>query len=209
MSTQPQVNVAALWKYVSDQMKNHITLPSLWRALEAAVPLTIENDELILGFAGEAAPQAGVLQNNQYRNMLEQLIENATRRRLKLRFISGDTLADWEAEKARVVEAQRLQSQTREKLQREMEAGNTWDAVGESLIRTLANLPGRAFPSVQGRFLEEVVATLAEAYGRLMPESPAENDERSYSRSLDRLSERLGVPATVIAYQVHLRRKGS
>lgn len=207
MSTQPQINVAALWKYVSDHMKNQITLPSLWRALEAAVPLTIENDEFILGFAGEAAPQAGILQNNQYRNMLEQVIESATRRRLKLRFISGDTLADWEAEKARVVEAQRLQQQSREKIQREMEAGNTWDAVGESLIRKLANQAGRAFPSVQGRFLEEVVATLAEAYARLMPETPGENDERAFSRSLDRLSERLGVPAPIIAHLVYQRRK--
>lgn len=208
MSTQPSINVVALWKYVSDHMKNQITLPSLWRALEAAVPLTIENDEFIIGFAGEAAPQAGILQNNQYRNMLEQVIEAATRRRLKLRFISGDTLDDWEAEKARVLEAQKLQIQSRQRLQQEIEAGNTWDAVGESLIRKLANLQGRAFPSVQGRFLEEVIATLAEAYGRLMPENPAENDERSYSRSLDRLSERLGVPATFIAYQVYLRRKG-
>ena len=43
MST-PQIDLNALWKYVTDQVKQRTTLPSLWRSMEGARPLTIEND---------------------------------------------------------------------------------------------------------------------------------------------------------------------
>ncbi len=209
MSTQPQVNVAALWKHIADQMKNQEMRPSLWHALEAARPLTIENDEFVIGFAGEAAPQAGILNENRYRNMMEQLLEAATRRRLRLRYISGDTLQDWDAEKARVAEAARLQEQSRQKIQLEQQAGTSWEAVTENLIRQWGELPGRSFASVQGRFLETAIAGLVEAYGRLMPAKPTEADERTYSRALERIGDRIGVPAAVIGYHVHLKLKKS
>lgn len=209
MSTQPQVNVAALWKYVADQMKNQEMRPSLWQALEAARPLTIENDEFIVGFTGEAAPQAGILNEKRYRNMMEQLLESATRRRLRLRYISGDTPQDWEAEKARMAESARLNAQTRQKIHEEQQAGTSWEAVTENLIRQWGELPGRSFSSVQGRFLEKAIEGLAEAYGRLMPANPSEADERTYSRALERIGDRIGVPAAVIGFHVHLRLKGS
>ena len=51
----------------------------------------------------------------------------------------------------------------------------------------------------------KVQARLAEAYGRLMSDPPAELEERNYSRALERLAERVGVPSSLIAYLVHTR----
>ena len=71
------------------------------------------------------------------------------------------------------------------------------------VLRRWSALPNKALPSVQGPFLEEAIRILLEARGRLMPEKPSELDERGYSRALDRLSERIGVAPTMIAYLVH------
>lgn len=205
--SQPQIDVRALWAYVTEQVKKEITLPSLWRSLEAARPVTLENEELVVGYPLQAADLQGLLMDARNRNSLEQIIERATRRRIRLRVIQGDTLEDWEAEKARDAESIRLMNQRRQQTTRAAAAAGTWDAVGEALIRKLTALPNRTLSSVQGRFLEQALTELVDAYDRLMPESPAEMDERSYSRALERFSERCGVPAAMLAYMVEQRRR--
>jgi hypothetical protein len=201
----PRIDVKALWGYVVDQVKARIALPALFRALEAARPITVEGDELILGFGGEGSQHRGLLMDNRYLNLIEQILEAGTRRRLKIRIIEGETLQDWESVKQMEGEAVRLQQQTRRQFQQQTAAGATWEDVSEQVVRKLSDMPNRALASVQGRFLEDALEILAEAYGRLMPASPSELEERSYSRALDRFSERVGVPASLLAHMVHLR----
>ncbi|MGV3720226.1 MAG: hypothetical protein ACO1SX_04880, partial [Actinomycetota bacterium] len=172
MST-PQIDLNALWKYVTDQVKSRTTQPSLWRSMEGARPLTIEDEELILGYQAELSMQAGLMMDVQNKNLIEQVIESATRKRLRIRVIDGETLADWEAYKQQQVEAKRLQEQARLQYQQQMKSGVSWDAVAEQLVRKYSNTPNRTLSSVQGRYLDEAVETLAEAYGRLMGDSPS------------------------------------
>ena len=208
MSQAPGVNVTALWRWVTDQMKARTTQPALWRALEAAIPITVEGEELVIGYSTAAADQKGLLMDSRTQNTIEQVIEQGTRRRFRLRLIEGESLQDWEVEKQREVEGARLIQQSRRQYDQETAAGATWEAVGEQVIRSLSAIPNRALASVQGRFLEEAVTVLAEGYTRLMPEPLEEQHERSYSRVLERLSERLGVPSPIIAYLVHMQVKG-
>ncbi|HTE21019.1 MAG TPA: hypothetical protein VK689_21850, partial [Armatimonadota bacterium] len=196
----------ALWKYVTDRVKDEITLPSLWRAMEAARPLTIENDELVLGYSVTTADQRGLLLDNRHRNVIELAIEKATRKRLRLNIIIGETLEDWEAMKVQQAEAARMQTQAREQYRQQTESGQSWDAVGEQLVRKYGSLANRALPSVQGRFLDEALGVLVEAQARLEGKEASEQEERSYSRVLDRIAERVGVPSAMIAYLVHTRR---
>jgi hypothetical protein len=169
--------------------------------MEAARPIVIEGEELILGFSGAEGHQSGLLLDARNRNVIEQVIERATRKRLRLRVITGETLQDWEAYRASQAEAARLQQQSREQYQKRTEAAQTWDAVAELLIRKFSGLEHRNLASVQGAYLAESVEVLAEAYGRLMS-APSEMDERNYSRALDRVSERVGVSSSLIAYLV-------
>lgn len=207
MSDGTQVNLQALWRYVTEQVKARVVRPNLWRAMEAAKPLTIENDELILGFEAARAHEGTQITDNQTRNLIEQTLESATRRRLKVRIIQGDSLADWDAMKAAQAEAAKLQEQSRLQYQRQTEAGTSWEAVSEQLVRRFAALPNHGLTSVQGRYLDEAVSLMAEAYGRLMPETPTEQDERNYTRALERLAERVNVAGPMIGYLVHTRRK--
>lgn len=202
MSQAPQIDANALWQYVVQQIKQRVSLPHVWRAVEAARPIVVEGDLLILAYGTETAHQAGLLADNRYRIMIEQTLQAATHRPLRFRVINGETPADWEAVKAAEAEAVRLQAETKQQRQTRLDAANTWEAVGEGLIRKFGGLNNRGLASVQGRYLTEAVAALAEAYARLMPETPQETDERAYTRVLERISERTGVAAAMIGYLV-------
>jgi len=200
------IDLNALWQYVTNQVKNQITLPSLWRSMEAARPLTIDDDTLVLGFVAAEAHQMGLLMDNKHRNIIEQCLHQATRLRLKIHPMAAESVADWEAYKLTLSEGARLSREAKEQFQQRAEAGQTWDAVGEQLVRKFSATANRGLASVQGRYLNEAVDVLAEAYGRLMPADPDEQAERNYSRALERVSERVAVPSAVIAQMVLVRR---
>jgi hypothetical protein len=202
MSQAPQIDLNALWKYVTDQVKARTTLPGLWRAMEAARPITIESDELVIGFDSGTVHQSHLLLDNRFRNTIEQTLQAATRKRLTLRTIIGETIADWETYKAQQVEAARLEAESREHYHQKVESGESWDAVGEQCVRKIGALPNRNLGSVQGRVLVEIVEVLAEAHPRLVSDPPTELDDRSYTRALERIAERVSVPSAVIAYLV-------
>jgi hypothetical protein len=203
----PNIDLNALWNYVTAQVKGQITLPSLWRSMEAAKPLAVDGDILVLGYPAAEAHQMGLLLDNRHRNVIEQCLEQATRVRLKIHPLAAETVAEWEAHKTAQAEGVRLQQQAREQFQQRAEAGQTWDAVGEQLVRRFSALQNRGLASVQGRYLEDSLDVLAEAFGRLMPADADENTERGYSRVLDRIAERVNVPAALIAQMVLARRK--
>jgi len=205
MSQPEPIDLAALWRYVTDRLKERVTLPPLWRAMEAARPIALEDDELILGFGVGAGHQSGMLLESATRNTIEQLLEAATRRRLRIRVIGGDTPADWEAVKAAQAEAVKLAQQQQRPSTAPVAPAESWDAVADQALRRLAALDHRGLASIQGRFIEEAVALFAEAYPRLMPEEAPEQEERLYSRALVRVSERVGVPAALLAYLVRTR----
>jgi hypothetical protein len=209
MSVQPSVDLNALWKYVTDKVKQQLTVPALWRAMEAAKPLMLDDDVLVLGFAPMEAHQAGLLMDTRHKNLIEQVLESATRKRLLIHAMAAESPAEWEAQKAARVEGQKLQEQAREQFRKDAEAGDTWEAVSEQLVRKFGGLQNRGLASVQAVFLDEAVAALAEAYGRLMPELPDEHAERAYSRALERVSERVLVPSASIGQLVIARRRSA
>lgn len=209
MSQTPSIDLNALWKYVTDRVKAQVTMPGLWRAMEAAKPVALDGDLLVMGFGPSEGHQGGLLMDHRHKNMIEQVLEQATRKRLRLHVMAGETLEEWEAYKAAQVEAVKLQQQAKQQFQAEAEAGQSWEAVGEQLIRRFSGMTNRGLASVQARFLDDAIDTLAEAYGRLMPADPDEHAERNYSRALERVSERVGVPAAMIGQLVIAKRRRS
>jgi hypothetical protein len=107
----------------------------------------------------------------------------------------------------KATEAETARQLQQQKAARPVETGaaNTWDQVGEDLIRRLTGLPNRGLVAVQAEYLEQAYPLLVEAYRRLMPAQPAETDYRAYSRVLERLGERLGLPGLTLAWEVRQR----
>jgi hypothetical protein len=114
-----------------------------------------------------------------------------------LRVIDGTEQADWEVEKRRDAEKQRLNEQSLNKMRAELQSKVSWDAVFEQLSRKYAAVPNKSLPQNRARFFEEAVALLAEA--RQGQATWDDLGERNFARCLERLSQYADVPSTIVA----------
>jgi hypothetical protein len=216
MSQVRRIDVNKLWKWVIEQVKAETQTPGLWRSMEAASPIVVEDDEVVLGFSIAHAQLRGLLLDKRHQRMIEQIIERGVQRKLRLRIIDGETLADWETHKENERVASELAQSNRAKPKAAPAVSigaeddgdhSSWEGFAEQVTRRISAIPTRNLPSVQGRVLLETVDALVEAYPRFMPTRPSEGDERAFSRTLDRVGERLGTPSAVLAYLVYSRLK--
>lgn len=194
-----------LWHATVEKVKVRLVLPSVWRAMEAARPLTIEGDNLVLGFAASRSHEGSLLLDSKNNNIIERALEEEAGRTLRLRLIEGETLEDWQVARRRDEEAAALQKAAAERRRREASVEHGWDGVTERLTRRYAEMPLRQLPQMQALYLEEAVTVLADAVRRLLGDNAAEIDQRSYARVLDKVADRAQVPAAMVAWLVRQR----
>jgi hypothetical protein len=195
--------VRRIWDGTVEKVKVRLVLPGVWRAMEAAVPLTIEGETLVLGFSPSQSHQGGLLRDAKTNNIIERAVEEEAGRYLRVRIIEGASLEDWEITKRRDQEAVNLQKAAQERRQRDQSADQGWDGVIEQVTRKYAEMPMRQLPQMQALYLEESVNLLTAAVRRLLGDNPTELDHRSFARALDRIADRAQVPAALVAYLVH------
>jgi hypothetical protein len=191
-----------LWRGALEKVKVRLVLPGVWRAMEAARPLVVEGDLLVLGFPASVAHEGGLLRDSKNSNVIERALEEEAGRPLRMRLIEGDTVEDWRAYQHRDAEAAALQKAAQERRRRDSSVEQGWDAVGERLIRRYDEMPMRQLPQIQALYLEEAVAVLTEAARRLLGENASEVDHRSFARVLDKVADRAQVPAALVAWLV-------
>ncbi len=216
MSKQPKslpaVDLRQSWDQATEMVKKRVVMPALWRAMEAARPLVLDRYDYVVGFAGvDEALHAHLLQEVRYRNIIEQCLTDITTQMLTLRVISGTTVEEWEEIKTVEAEAAKLRTEVHRR-QSPAEGGTlTWDSLSEQLTRRFSDMTGRQMPSTQAEYLDHAVGEIAKAYPNLMAagEEASETDRRGYSRVLERISDRVGVPAAMIGYLVQQRRRQS
>jgi hypothetical protein len=198
----------AIWGQVTEAVKQRLVMPSLWRAMERGVPLLINGNELVIGYAVEQTTDSHLVMDTRYKNVIEQCIAASAPQPLVLRAIVGTTLEDWEQILEVEREAVRMRAAGRqEAVARSTDA--TWDGVWDQLGRRYSTLSSRQSPALQGEFLDYCVDELAKAYPKLMGSAgePPEAEVRNYGRVLDRIADRTAVPAPLIAYLVCARRR--
>jgi hypothetical protein len=200
-------DVERLWKATTEKVKVRLVLPGVWRAMEAARPLTIEDGFFIIGFPPARSHEGGLFRDAKTNNIIERALEEEAGRNLRLRIIEGETLADWEQVKLRDVEAQNLQRAAAERRKREASVEQGWDGIMERVSRRYAEIPLRQLPQMQALYMEESIGILADAASRLLGENAAEVDHRSFARAIERVADRAQVPAAVIAYLIRQKSK--
>ncbi len=195
-------DIEQIWKGTLEKIKVRLVMPGVWRAMEAARPLVIENGILVLGFPASRSHEGGLLKDSKTNNIIERALEEEAGQPLRLRTIEGETLDDWQTAKLRDEQATALQRAAAEKRRREQSADQGWDGIIERLTRQYADMPMRQLPQMQAIYLDEAIRLLADAARRLLGDSPAEADQRSFARALDRVADRTQVPAAIVAYLV-------
>ncbi len=89
-----------IWARVFQIVRQNLAVPTVWLAMQAVRPLTIDGNYFVAGLPRKDEHFAAHLQDNSASTAIEDALRSVTGRILAFRLISGDTLADWEAQKA-------------------------------------------------------------------------------------------------------------
>ena len=90
-----------IWARAFDKVRAELDVPTVWLAMQAAKPLTIDGNYFVAGLSHQDQYLASHLQAHQATLAVEEALREITGRILAFRLIEGEALADWEEQKAR------------------------------------------------------------------------------------------------------------
>lgn len=196
---------AEVWKAALPTVLKGVSGRGVWAALNAVVPITIEDDQLIVGISGADSELAGHLRLPPIKRIMEIAVSQVVGKPYGVRLIDGTELADYELVKRRDQERRRLQEVEMTKMRVEMTAKASWDSVYEQLGRRFAAMTGKSLPQNRARFYEEALELVVEA--RRQMATFDDLGERNFARCLERIAQYAEVPSTLVGVQV-LQRSG-
>jgi len=189
------------------------------QAMQATVPIVLDDDTLVLTMAGSERHLAGHMETAANRNSILNALELVAGRRLDFRVIDGTTQEEWE-------QLKRVQEQARSRrtgpASPETAPGgaaspstkssdSAWDELIQRMHRTYQQLPKRQHPQAKSRYIREVLGWIAGADEELRLREGVDEDvhERMLARAIERLSAIVDLPAVVLALELDaLRRAG-
>lgn len=207
MSEQPDLK--ALWADVITKVKEGDINLSLWDALAAAVPLVIEGDQFVVGFAPVNMKHSGYLQSPGNAAVLRHAVESVAGRRLQLLPIEGDSLEAWERYKSRMQAAASNTSAVAAGA-KQRSAAEAWVEFGGKVRGLYYEMAGRERPVLQAEYLVKVIPMIARTEEELRERQPdaGELHDTEINKMIDRISSLCSVPPALIALE-YLRYKGS
>ncbi len=181
------------------------------QAMQAAIPITLDEDLLVLTMPGSERHLAGHLETASNRNSILNALELVTGRRIGFRVIDGSTVEDWEQLKA-------AEQQQRKKSRQEGQEASSpvppaagpaaagsdpWNEIIQQMHRRYHELTRRQQPQAKARFCREVLIRIiqTEEELRVAGEQDEETHERNLARVLDRLATVLEVPGVVVGLE--------
>lgn len=197
--------IADIWARTTNQVKQNVISPPLWRALSQTVAVTWEGDNFVIGFTNFDGTAAGQLNSTQYRAEIERLLRSFTGSpNLRLRVIEGSDIADWEHLKQRDAAAAVQQAEQFQKRTVEASAFGTWDEVYDQISRLWASSEHRSLPTGRARYLRRALVMLTKAMdGGLYPPEGTDVDEpteRGLARVIDRIASLSNTDAVIVAH---------
>jgi len=96
-----------IWNKAFDIVRREVAVPTVWLAMQAARPLTIDGNYFVAALPADESYLAGHLQDNQATTAIEEALREVTGRILAFRLITGEALADWDDQKAREASSSR------------------------------------------------------------------------------------------------------
>ncbi|MBN1458259.1 MAG: J domain-containing protein [Armatimonadetes bacterium] len=190
------------------------------QAMQAAIPITLDEDILVLSMPGSERHLSGHMDTAANRNSIVNALELVTGSRVDFRLIDGSSVEDWQRlkeveKKAR--EGVRARNTTR------ASAGSAparptvrigegpWDEVIQRIHRQYQQVPKRQFPQAKARYLREALSWIAatDEELRYQDDFDEDNHERALARALERLASVLDLPAIFVALQLeNMKRAG-
>ncbi len=200
---EPELDLDRLWKETNEILREGPINRALWDAAEAAKPLALEGDLLVLGLPASEFRHASYLQTDINRAKLRQILHARTGRFLDLRVIEGTTPEAWERTKERERHAEEKAMAGLRRAATYKGAEAAWEAANQGISAVFTGVRARAYATVKARLLLKAfpVVFKADQEARAQESGSDEAHERYLNRLLDRIATYVDLPPTVVALE--------
>jgi hypothetical protein len=201
---QEMTNIEKIWDLVTEDVKQKVIHPTLWRSLEIATPIIIESGWFVVAFPPGSFHMSGNLTTGIHQNAIERAIEQITGTKLKLRIIEGDSIDDWTQVKYKDQHAEQLHERASKQRLKESESTQAWDNLLEQISRRYAATKFRQLPQTKAKFVREIIREISAVMDEVMPagQEPDELSERTLGRALEKVGQLADIPAPFIALEL-------
>lgn len=93
------MGIDEIWAKAFEQVRSGLAEPTVWLAMQAARPVTIDGSDFVVAVPPADKYLASSLQAAQAAATIEEALETVSGRVLALQVVVGTSLADWEAQK--------------------------------------------------------------------------------------------------------------
>ena len=188
------------WNASLEDIKKQVTGVGVWTALNVAIPIALEEDgTFVLGVAEKEAESRGHLTLANTRRVMEQELEKRIGKPVEVVVIDGITINHWESLKRRREEFLRQEAEAARRAKEKAGKVTAWDTIYEQMGREFGALENKAMPQVRARFMLWCVDLVA---AHLHGSEHTDDDERNFSRCVDRIASYADANQTYIAAMI-------
>lgn len=198
------------WVWQEVRKRVFIKLPfslGIADAMEAIVPIALDDDTFICGLASRDYPLATALVPDQVKNTIEGILRQAAGRFIRLEVIEGTSMDDWIEVKERRQLAQEAVIAMAEQQSSAHHFEDIMNQIVSEIRQRITVSKDRTLPLVRASLVLDVVPSLADAEEMLFPDPTAHEARRSMSRVIDRIAGFLEVPPMTLALELERYRR--
>ena len=188
------------WNASLEDIKKQVTGVGVWTALNVAIPIAFEEDgTFVLGVTEKESESRGHLALANTRRVMEQELEKRVGKKVEVVVIDGITINHWESLKRRREDFKRLETEAAIRAKEKAGKSTAWDTIYDQMGREFGELQHKAMPQVRARFMLWCVDLVA---AHLHGTAHSEDDERNFSRCVDRIAAYADANQTYIAAMI-------
>jgi hypothetical protein len=197
-----------VWLQAAEKVKDRVIAPTLYRALELPVGITLDGDEFILGFSNADLPMAGHLRSAQHKSIIDQCVSEVLKKKVRVRIIEGTTLDDYASFKETLEARDATLVTVSAQKERERAVIAKWDEIGERITRLYARLHLRQLAQQRAEFMWEAFKIINQAVDSMgYEQSTDEIQKRALARVFEKLATVVEIPSTMLAFEFFKLRK--
>ena len=193
--------VKQIWEEVSEKVKDEVVLPSVFTAIEHAVPIDIQEKTFILGFAAQDTPLIGYLTGASIKPIIIKCLSDNMKTPMEIMVVEGTSLEEYLAHEELLKKAQKTIDTAQNERNARRKIENDWETVGDKCIRSFSAMENKGYAINKAVYLKQVFKIINEKCQEInyvYNENPVL--DRCISRVFDRIETAVELPAGIIAY---------
>ncbi|MBQ0105687.1 MAG: hypothetical protein KBT47_06605 [Armatimonadetes bacterium] len=193
--------VESIWEEVSELVKDDVINPSVFNALEHAVPIDFQDGKFILGFAAQDTPLIGYVTSASTLPLINRCLTDNMKMPVELMVVEGTSMEEYLAHKELMESARKTVNAAQEERKAKRKIENTWEEVGDKCIRSFTNMDNKGFAINKAMYLRkafQIIYDHCKEIDYVYQKDPLH--DRCLSRLFDRVETAVELPAGTIAY---------